>query len=717
MASVVGRTWVVPPRGDGKLYLADLVPVLTLPGTSNVTTTTATGFVTVSRSGGTLYAVVTASATAPTAAQIKAGQDHASAAAEKSANQVVASAGVKSFAFTALTGTAAKYVHFVHNASSVDSNISTSASFTLATVGAGIADVSGTMLDGSALTITGSSFGTKAVAAPVLFDNFENATVGSNLPGRVPPIGTAAAYQQFDPIGGAASIPKISSARPYGGTKHARMDYPTNSTGIFPKLANNVGHMNEVYIAFWAYHSRYAGTGSVGSFIFKWNRAGGGPDPYSANPRFYETIRAGTYPDMTWVDRGYVTATGTTWDQNLPNYSGANEQDGDRWNFIEYFYKLSTPGVANGEWRKWVNGIACTTSGANQMTRAAADSQDIQFVISCFDGLDSYAAGSGFYLDLDCYWIDSTRQRVVVGNASTWAACTRKDPQPASAWADGSITVTANLPNYASGTTVYFYVIDASGNPINANGFAKVVGGIFQDGFETGNFSHTQGSARWASPNGTVAVSSTRAKTGTYSAKFTFGPNPDGQDSWAELPFELGGNYPEVWCAYDLWVPSNYYHRSQGDGSNNKGFLYLWSGDYGSPSGPAMGPNFWPAGGGLPMQAGESRMKGYLWVPYDQHIEPSVEAIYFSDRGKWVHIVCHYKYASAANNDGCQEIWKTTDGVQRKLLDIRNGPWYMSSAPGFQRGYILGWSNSGFTDLTEMYVDNVIFSTSSLLGS
>lgn len=233
---------------------------------------------------------------------------------------------------------------------------------------------------------------------------------------------------------------------------------------------------------------------------------------------------------------------------------------------------------------------------------------------------------------------------------------------------------------------------------------------LFSDGFESGNLSHTEGGVSWSTSVSTAVVTD-RPRTGSYSLRFNFAAVPPGEDCTAEQRFSLGGNYPEIWCEYDLYIPENYYHRSDPPSSNNKGFLYLWSGDYGTPSGPGLGPNFWPATGGT------SSGSQYAWGPgIDKHFWDSMpNAIEAADRGKWVKIICHYKYASVANNDGVSEIWKVRDGTRYKIMDIQNGDWYVPGQPGFSVGYLFGWANSGFDEQTRLYVDNLIFSTEPLV--
>lgn len=101
---------------------------LTSPTAAATGTTTANLGVTTDQPSGTLYAVVTTSATKPTPDQIKAGQDHTGAAATWSGNQAVTSTGVKSFSATGLTASTTYWAHFVHETAGT-SNIE-SATFT-----------------------------------------------------------------------------------------------------------------------------------------------------------------------------------------------------------------------------------------------------------------------------------------------------------------------------------------------------------------------------------------------------------------------------------------------------------------------------------------------------------------------------------------------------------------------------------------------------------
>lgn len=234
---------------------------------------------------------------------------------------------------------------------------------------------------------------------------------------------------------------------------------------------------------------------------------------------------------------------------------------------------------------------------------------------------------------------------------------------------------------------------------------------FFQDGFESGDKSFTQNGVRWADSN-SVTVNTANPKSGSYGMQMRYWATPNNEDSWSEQRFSLGGNYPDIWVSYDMHIPANYNHRTQSGSANNKAFLYMWSGNYGSPNGPMIGPEFWPNGDGT------SNASMRVFGPgLDRHIwDACPVAIKSSDAGKWVKIIAHYKYASSSNNDGIAQIWKVyADGSTELTCNVTNGAWYVAGARGFDQGYLLGWSNSGFNEDTSFQIDNIVMSTTSLL--
>ncbi len=235
-------------------------------------------------------------------------------------------------------------------------------------------------------------------------------------------------------------------------------------------------------------------------------------------------------------------------------------------------------------------------------------------------------------------------------------------------------------------------------------------GWLFCDDFETGDLSTSWSAARWGGGS-YVQVSTAIARTGTNALAFNFLGGVDGEDAWAEQRFELGGQYDELWFRYDLQIPTNYYHRTQVGGGNNKSFITLWADDYGAGPGLAAGFEVWPDGGG----AGE--LTFHPFRPEIGHIPaPGAPAgIELSDRGTWIEIVGQVRAASVNNDDGIARLWKTPEGGERTLIfELTNVAMYQPNGNYLERGYLLGWSNSGFDEDTTLTIDNVVFSTEPL---
>jgi len=141
-------------------------PTLTSASVTAVATTTGTGNVTTNEGNGTLYSIVSTSATAPSATQIQAGQNHTGAAAVWSGNQAVSSTGAKTFSITGLTASTTYYAHFQHkDAANNNSTVVTSAQFTT-----GSADTTVPTLTGS-ITISSKTTTSYTATLPAGSDN------------------------------------------------------------------------------------------------------------------------------------------------------------------------------------------------------------------------------------------------------------------------------------------------------------------------------------------------------------------------------------------------------------------------------------------------------------------------------------------------------------------------------------------------------------------
>lgn len=105
-------------------------PVLSSPTAASTGTTSADIGVTTETPEGVLYYVLTTSATPPSKAQVKAGQNNAGAAAAWSGSQAISSIGAKTAGATGLSAGTTYYAYFMHeDATGNQSNVSAAASF------------------------------------------------------------------------------------------------------------------------------------------------------------------------------------------------------------------------------------------------------------------------------------------------------------------------------------------------------------------------------------------------------------------------------------------------------------------------------------------------------------------------------------------------------------------------------------------------------------
>ena len=242
---------------------------------------------------------------------------------------------------------------------------------------------------------------------------------------------------------------------------------------------------------------------------------------------------------------------------------------------------------------------------------------------------------------------------------------------------------------------------------------------IFQDDFRSGDISKTlNGAAFWSNNSSAYQQpSATRLSDifvlpespSGYSVRALYaGTTNLAEDARPELRFDLGGQYPELWVSFRLYIPQNYFHRIPIGSGNNK-FLIMWNDVYSSSQ--YFDLEVWPrgSGDGSDKVSFNSKYNGVA----QGHVFPSQDWTLGApdDRGRWHTYVLHFKLAtSAIANDGAMQVWK--NGVL--VMNFENLPHYTPGANYFANGYVFGASNSGFTEDTELRLDDVVFATTPL---
>lgn len=245
---------------------------------------------------------------------------------------------------------------------------------------------------------------------------------------------------------------------------------------------------------------------------------------------------------------------------------------------------------------------------------------------------------------------------------------------------------------------------------------AATVDPLVSDSFEgstAGNAPTSVTGLTWSNGGAAVRVSDTIARTGSKSLRFRFGPDPDyptaDSDSTAEQRFEVLSPVAEVWVEFWVYLGSGanpYVHRTQtGEGVNNK-LLRLWFDDGTEDSGyrytdSKMGLSSLPDAGGTRVfpefKAAEEDGSITSWTGAQYSVGVIAPAT-------WTRVRVHAKLPTDTSGDGVFEACLGDDWSARKSFTSVYG--YTADCV-FDRGYLMGWANSGFTAETDINVDDV----------
>lgn len=325
-----------------------------------------------------------------------------------------------------------------------------------------ISGVSGTVGSGGTITISGAGFGAKPTANPVIWDNFENGTVGASVAGRTPVIGA-----QLSTYSSAGIPPRIvdNVNRP-GSSRSVLHDF--ESAGQYNCSFNiQRSSWETIYFSVWWRPSRTSSVWSRNIKPFQMFGTGSTDLPIAqtgfGNP---------SVSDGAW--RSAVMDNSPTFNHTIysaPNLASLN----DVWSRLECWMIQSSPGVANGhfECTYHVDGVYSPTTRIlhqNITTRSGANVWD-QILIGDYQARDSGYSGRAYTDDL---YVDTTQARVELCSGETWAARGRCELQIATGWSQSSITATVASGALVASTNAYLFVVAADGTT-NSNGYPVVI--------------------------------------------------------------------------------------------------------------------------------------------------------------------------------------------------------------------------------------------------
>lgn len=344
--------------------------------------------------------------------------------------------------------------------------------------------IASAQLTGSSLVITGANFGTKGSAAPFFYQDF---TTNNGVADADLQLGYANQRGYGSNSYGSKTTVDTGLGRTTG-RGALKLDIAAGAADYFPHIAINTSNTgrgtltsqntDEMYTSYWVKFELVSGTAASGMIQIKSSRSGTGASTtnyYTNYPLYVSSI----YPNGNMSGNAYlyqetrdssnVTSSGEHF------YSGGGAWTPGAWNFVEIWQKYNTPGVADGFFKYKINGVSMDKEidPANISTilvRKSGDSAkhfDYSLLVPGVD-IPGYTSTSKYRLLFSEHYVDTTPQRVMLGNASTLAANKGGLLCPPSSWSNGSLTVTAaNIPSGYN----WVYVTNAAGET-NTTGFA-----------------------------------------------------------------------------------------------------------------------------------------------------------------------------------------------------------------------------------------------------
>ncbi|MEZ4366723.1 MAG: hypothetical protein R2939_10605 [Kofleriaceae bacterium] len=303
---------------------------------------------------------------------------------------------------------------------------------------------------GAAVTITGTGFGSRGHAAPMVFDTLESGA--------------------FDPLWASTTELAVDATAP----RHARSTY--HALNDFDGAANHGQFQapGDVRARWYVHHwIQFADD-------WDWGTSGYGEgDQYLANIKLFRLWNPGDIDEdlvvayLGWEDAFTWQVDNVTGSPVGFDYGASAKLARGAWHAVEYeFAEASAPGTPDGVFRMWIDGATIFEHTAVP-TREDFDVFKRPLIIGASavwgpgDGEDPQAPN---HLRIDDLWMDDAWARVALCPGATWATRGACELQPIVAWADGAIEVSGNLGRFEASDDVYLYVLRDDGTPSAAFG-------------------------------------------------------------------------------------------------------------------------------------------------------------------------------------------------------------------------------------------------------
>ena len=339
-----------------------------------------------------------------------------------------------------------------------------------------ISSVNGTISHNQSVIISGTGFGTKAVPAPVLWDTVDNIASYYGLSdGETIPVGGANPWPS--PYGNSSGndFVKYNTSDAQRGVSTAQYKATNIRGGYLDGLTWPA--TNYAYVSWWwKTDTNVSGTNHSSKFLRMSDASN------EVNKTF------------SWTQMQAIVYSNPNYCANVwPSFNG----NPNNWNFLEAWFDNTNQTFTirvNGTILTSTSWTSCSSFTFNELWKIG------------FDGGGVSPPSITWWMD-DIY-VDNSFSRVILGNASTYAASTHLEIQIPTVWSNTSVSVKVNTGVFAANQQAYFYVVDADGN-VNTNGYPIVIGGGSGDSFPSVNITSPTSATTYATSQDTIAISGT----------------------------------------------------------------------------------------------------------------------------------------------------------------------------------------------------------------
>ncbi len=346
-----------------------------------------------------------------------------------------------------------------------------------ATAAPTVLSTSGTFSHKGAVTITGTGFGTKATAAPVIWDDASGNSILDKWDGAWPDNNSVYNTGYRTPMRG-IGLPHNHITRYIAGA-HAESLGPQGGYNVVFFKYRTISSYPAYTFASWYERADdnwvFGDDNNYKTFAFS-----EGQGPYNPPNNWYLAFNT-PLPDSTTSAASYVLGDDSNfttlmwtdvnghshwWDSAINPMSGV-------WKKVQLEIKYTNQN--DGYIKLWEDGVLrINYAGSTNKYPGTTRTEGIGGYARMYGQPDNWRYWADVYLDY-------SRARVVLANNADISQATIIEPQIPTTWSDSSIGITANLGQFTVGQTAYLFVFDPTGTP-NTTGLPVAITGADSDG-------------------------------------------------------------------------------------------------------------------------------------------------------------------------------------------------------------------------------------------